>query len=379
MNMAMILAAAVISTEPIANPDFLEPSVENEVRQTLTTATKFKKALDSREEKGDDFVDAFVKGLSRSDAAIKLVSAFDAKTGCWREIRDGVTNNFTIAAMKRLDSYLGVKPLKVLGIGNSFTISLQAFWPNVARECGTPMQYAVLYIGGCELSRHAENIDKAAADPSFKPYAIYQNYCGRRHTRLKSNIQEMLKADRWDVVTIQQASHESWRWESYPEAAAKLVATIRELAPQAKIVVQQTWSYSNYDKRICDPEKGGAGTWGFDQTGMYERLRDCYDRIAKTCGFEVIRVGDAVQAFRRGYPVKETAQDVVGSRETDDKGKVQCDPIHLNSRGQFLQALVWQKFFFPKSDYLSAIHPGDSRLPKKDDGFYRTLKDCLER
>ena len=51
-----------------------------------------------------------------------------------------------------------------------------------------------------------------------------------------------------------------------------LVEKIRKYAPQAKIVIQQTWSYCNAEARICNQETKGPGTWGIDQTGMYELL-----------------------------------------------------------------------------------------------------------
>lgn len=369
MNALVLLAAAVITAQPIAGPDALEPSVENEVRHTLKLAGGFNKQLDTTHEEGDDFVDGLLKGLSASDAAIRLVSSFDARTGVWRRSGEGVTNHYTIAAMKRLNACLGVKPLRVLCIGNSFTLSLQGFWPNVARECGTPLQYAIMYIGGCELARHARNIDIAATNACYRPYAIYQDYCGRRHAGRRSNIQEMLAAEKWDVVTIQQASHESWRWESYPRPTKRLVEKIRELAPQARIVVQQTWSYANTDGRIRDPKTGGPGTWGFDQTGMYDRLARNYDRIAGEYGFEVIRTGEAVQRYRALLPVADPKDDVVGAPD---------DPIHLNHLGEFLQALVWQRFFFPESDCRACIHPGDGRLRKVSPRCYETLGACLK-
>jgi hypothetical protein len=150
-----------------------------------------------------------------------------------------------------------------------------------------------------------------------------------------------LKADVWDVVTIQQVSTGSWRAESFDPWADRLVAKIREYAPQAKIVIQQTWSYCNRDWRISDKKSGtGLGVWGIDQQGMYERLTCNYENLAKRYGFDVIPTGKAIQLYRK--EVNDQTLDPVGY----PKKKGGYDTIHLNPRGECLQALVWTAKLF---------------------------------
>lgn len=74
----------------------------------------------------------------------------------------------------------------------------------------------------------------------------------------KANIPEMLSAAKWDIVTIQQASHFSWDVKTFrPFADALIDNYIRRLAPQAKVVVQETWSYTPWDGRLAK--------WGFER------------------------------------------------------------------------------------------------------------------
>ena len=91
----------------------------------------------------------------------------------------------------------------------------------------------------------------------------------------------------------------------------KLVAKIRELAPTAKIVVQETWSYTPWDRRL--------GKWKIDQNEMYERLHDAYADFASMYSFDVIPMGTAIQQWRRQLPVKYTENsyggDVVGGAQ----------------------------------------------------------------
>ena len=178
--------------------------------------------------------------------------------------------------------------LKVLTIGNSFSVQMVKAMPPIAQDMGLELDICSLYIGGCSFERHWKNV----CDPTNKPYSVTRNTNGKRCKGFAGNIPEMLKADKWDVVTIQQGSHESWKAESYHPYGDNLVKTIRELAPQAKIVVHETWSYTPWDGRLKK--------WGIDQNEMYEKLHAAYGDFAKPYGFEVIPLAQGAAGQVRG-------------------------------------------------------------------------------
>lgn len=236
-------------------------------------------------------------------------------------------------------------------IGNSFSICVLNHLPLLAEDRGVKLDIGSLYIGGCTLERHWANMTNTAAD--FRPYA-YDLYDRGKRIVFQShrNVCEVLAGTKWDIVTIQQGSHESWRKESYHPYGDNLIAKIRELAPQAKIVVQETWSYTPWDKRLAK--------WGIDQNGMYAKLHAAYGDFAKQYGLQVIPFGTAVQAWRRQLPVKygenSLGGDVVGGgyedpkdhfkRNAENKWVPNCDVFHLGRRGEYFQALVWAKALF---------------------------------
>ena len=233
-------------------------------------------------------------------------------------------------------------------IGNSFSICVLKYMPSVAAELGCDLDLASLYIGGCPLMRHAANI-AAGGYPDHRPYLVTWNYASLQDQTAvpfasllggekgdHGNIPQLLAADKWDVVTIQQASHESWKPDTYHPWADMVISAIRKYAPQAKIVVQQTWSYCNADARICNQETKGPGTWGIDQLGMYERLTANYSKFAAENGFDIIPTGKAVQLYRARRPVTEVAEDVVGNFGKDENGVEYADTIHLNRDGEYL-------------------------------------------
>ncbi len=143
--------------------------------------------------------------------------------------------------------------LKVLMIGNSFSISCLTHLPQVAADSGQKLDLGSLYIGGCSLERHATNVVAELRDEKAKGAYRYDRVIdnGIRRIVRDARLTDVLKGVKWDVVTIQQASHLSWRKESFHPWGDDLVKTVRTLAPQAKIVVQETWSYTPFDKRLA--------------------------------------------------------------------------------------------------------------------------------
>ena len=242
------------------------------------------------------------------------------------------------------------KGTRVLMIGNSFSISLLQHLPQVAADCGVELDLASLYIGGCSLERHWTNVVKDV-DKEYKPYLFGRNRFGK-YTQGKANVCDVLRMAKWDIVTVQQASHESWRPETYHPYGDNLVAKIRELAPQAKIYVQETWSYTPWDGRLAE--------WGIDQDEMYAKLHEAYGAFAKQCGLATIPFGTAVQEWRRRLPVKYAENsfggDVVGGglqderdhfkRGADGKWVPNGDVFHLGRKGEYFQALVWAETLF---------------------------------
>lgn len=264
-----------------------------------------------------------------------------------------------------------VRSLKVLMIGNSYSLSVLREMPNVCADLGLGLDLCEMFIPGCSLARHATNLNAVAE----RPYLVKGSYASGKGPigGNQGNIRELLAAERWDVVTLQQASHESWKPESYEPYGTELLAAIRELAPQARVCVQQTWSYTSVSGRLV--------MWKMDPESMFGKVAAACDGFAKRHGLDVIRMGEAVQRYRRERPVVfETAvwnpEDVVGKKIVVKRSKsdwhAEGDCIHLNDRGEFLQGLVWTAKLFgvdvTKSTYVPkclADRPDEAALMRK--------------
>ena len=237
------------------------------------------------------------------------------------------------------------KSLKVLMIGNSFSICNTKNMPQICKSMGLDLELGSLYIGGCSLELHWQNVEKAKEGFAPYEYRFFKDAKRVASAPAKWNIPEALKSKAWDVVTIQQASHFSIDRATYSPYGENLIKTIKELCPTAEVVIQETWSYTPYDNRLIK--------WGIDQNEMYRRLHDAYCSFAKDNSIRVIPTGEAVQLWRKKLPVKYTPNsfggDVAGAMrfyKKDGLYKVYVDRFHFNEKGEYLQSLVWTAKLF---------------------------------
>jgi len=270
------------------------------------------------------------------------------------------------AAAVMLGAAEPVKELKVLTIGNSFSDSIFQTLPAIVNaDPSCKLTLVGANIGGCSLKKHWEQHLKAEKKPGFKPYLK------------KFTLRELLKQEKWDIVTIQQVSTDSWKKETYQPYAENIIKLVRELAPSAEIVIQQTWSYNAASGFFAQK------SWNIDQTQMYEKLNEAYLALAKQYNFRVIPTGLAVQLYRKelgGKLTKNSAEslkalkrpalpannDVVGNfswrkEKNKESYALRADCKHMNADGKYLQGLVWYGFLFGKDPNKAAYAPKDMK------------------
>lgn len=280
--------------------------------------------------------------------------------------------------------------LRVLMIGNSFSVCVGRFMPDIVKSVpGKNLELTSLYIGGCTLDRHWNNVVEGEKNKAFAPYIVThwnseKGYLKRYNGNIHGEI-----GKGWDVISIQQGSPASWDLKTYQPYVENLVKYIRANAPGAEIVIQQTWAYRNSDLRIAP----GSTTWGFDQQGMYDRLTAAYTTIAKQYGFRIIPTGLAVQLSRAGnntvyanasnwdklnlkWPdLPPWSGDVVGkiwwTKNNEGKLVLTADNIHLNVRGEYLQACVWfAKLYGVNTDQIKFV---PKSIDDEDAAFLRKV------
>ncbi|MBR5366953.1 MAG: DUF4886 domain-containing protein [Clostridia bacterium] len=210
--------------------------------------------------------------------------------------------------------------MRTLSIGNSFSQDACGYLHQTAASAGIDWECVNLYIGGCSLEYHAENLREGRQN-----YAFEINGAGTgRQVSIPEALGEM---GRFDFITLQQASHFSGMKETYFPFIRELYDACRAAQPDAEIVIHETWAYET------DSTHGAFPNYGSDQRRMYACLRDAYREAAEALGVRLIPVGDAVQYLRENVPAFDYPHG--GAPLTRDG-------FHLAiPDGRYLAALVW--------------------------------------
>ncbi|MBR2466110.1 MAG: DUF4886 domain-containing protein [Clostridia bacterium] len=210
--------------------------------------------------------------------------------------------------------------MKVLFIGNSFSQDACEYMAKIAKAGNFDLTTVNLVIGGCSLERHCSNI---GMNDEKHLYAKSVNAEGGE----KISLDEALTQDKYDVVSIQQASPFSGLWETYVPFLEELVAHVRELQPEAKIAIHQTWAYE------ADAPNSGFANYERDRHIMHAKLYECYKRAAELIGADIfVPVGNLIANLRESWmfdPAK------YGARLTRDGFHLSMD------YGRYAAALMW--------------------------------------
>jgi hypothetical protein len=249
--------------------------------------------------------------------------------------------------------------LKLLTIGNSFADNPLEYLPAMAKAGGKSLIVGRANIGGCPLERHARHLRQAEAG---EPEGLaYDTTDPRTKEKRKMSLPELLSAQPWEIVTIQQWSQLSFKPETFQPFADEIIAAVRKYAPTAEIVVQETWAY----REDHDFFKKGDG---FTPAKMYEGLRNTYRAFADGKGFRIIPTGDALNLARQTprwtyvtdpkfdfknppagqLPDQHTSLNAGWSWTKDKDGQpaLRNDAIHQNTAGKYLATAVWYQTLF---------------------------------
>lgn len=258
-----------------------------------------------------------------------------------------------------------VSKLRLLVIGNSFSGNALQYFDEIVAAGGCTVEVKHLSIGGSPLQLHWGKVEKALKDPQ-DPDGSY----GKNGTLL-----ENLAKGPWDAVTIQQYSKIAHDPATYRPYADKLVALIREKAPQARICIQQTWAY-----RVDDPRFGTGPKNDLPSAEeMHRQVRAAYVGVAKELKLDVIPSGEAFQLAGSdptwGFKVdpawnSKTAEspNLPDQRHSlhagwswsqkDGKNTLAYDGHHANKTGEYLAGCVWFETLYRRSVVGNTFKPG---------------------
>ena len=238
--------------------------------------------------------------------------------------------------------------MQILSIGNSFSQDAQTYLYRMAKN----MFSVNLFIGGCSLETHFRNMmgDKNA-------YSL--EICNLR-TGFSMSIKEALLSRAWDVITIQQASPQSYKYDNYFPYVEELAAYVRKMCPRAKLYIHETWGYETGSEKI---EKHGFRT----MEEMSEKVFETYARVAEKIGVDgIIPSGHGLLALH----------------------KAQDKPVHRDGShadlgiGRYMLGCIWYETLMGKpapenfSDFDVEVTPEEAALVREV--AHKTVTEFLE-
>jgi hypothetical protein len=191
--------------------------------------------------------------------------------------------------------------VKILAIGNSFSEdAVEEHLSDLARAEGLDVIICNMYIGGCSIERHVNNLRGNIADYRYRRI----DADGKMTEKYGCTLESALAEEDWDYVSVQQVSSFSGFPETYV-LLPELLAYVRERVPEdAVMMFHQTWAYSptSNHPNFC--------TYGSDQMKMYEAIMKTVAQEAPKVGIElVIPSGTAIQNARTSFLGNDLTRD----------------------------------------------------------------------
>ena len=209
--------------------------------------------------------------------------------------------------------------MNILAIGNSFTQDGVRYLRKIADNQGDEMTIVGLVIGGCSLGDHYRYIKSDNKN--------YQMEFNGEWTGFHMGIKDVLLGRKWDVITIQQFSVESPKYETYQPYLNYIVDYLRENAPAAKVYIQQIWSYENGSAILKN------WTSYKDTEEMFVDIKASYEKaLTDSKADGLIRSGEVMlELMRKGF-------------------KVHRDGFHATlGLGRYALGLLWFSYLTGKS------------------------------
>lgn len=225
------------------------------------------------------------------------------------------------------------KVLKVLAVGNSFSEdAVEQNLYELARVEGDSLVIGNAYIGGCSIDHHWSNAQTGKAE-----YGYRKLIGGVKTGKNKVTLEEIVRDEPWDIITVQQASPLSGQFETYGNLQ-NLINYLRQTAVNKdfRLAFHMTWAYAQVNKH------SGFANYNNDQMTMYRSILGAVKQATKKNKIKyVIPDGTAIQ----------NARIVLGD-------SLCRDGYHLSlSIGRYIVACTWCEFLTGKNVIGNTFRP----------------------
>jgi hypothetical protein len=208
--------------------------------------------------------------------------------------------------------------VKILAIENSFSEdAIEQHLSPLVRAEGLEVIICNMYIGGCSIDRHVENLRGNKPEYRYRKFDVD----GKMTEKWNYTLETVLAEEDWDYVSLQQVSQNSGMPESYKQLP-ELVEFVKARVPEdAVLMFHQTWAYAPGSNH------GGFVNYDRDQMKMYQAIVNTVNQEAPKVGIKlIVPSGTAVQNARTSALGKDLTRD----------------GFHLSfAHGRYIAACAW--------------------------------------
>lgn len=205
--------------------------------------------------------------------------------------------------------------VRLLGVGNSWTMNCAVMLGYLLNDMGVKIEIGLAMRGAASLEQYADWIYNQSRELYFYRF---HNGVWEINNKERFTYDEILRAEQWDIVTLQQFSGRAGQYATYqPFLRYILHHTQQTLVSRPTFVLNATWSYpwnvpAQYD---------------YSSAAMYRANLRAYDQAMRDEHIHYIMpCAPAIQQLRQW-------EDVTGVDEADG--------AHLDKVGRYAVACVW--------------------------------------
>lgn len=213
------------------------------------------------------------------------------------------------------------KNLKVLAIGNSFSVDAMEYLYKIADDYQIPnIILGIMYIPGASLEKHVDSITNNLHD-----YVYYKNSNNAWvYADSSASLLDGLLDEDWDIITIQQVSGYSGIASTYNEDIDTIIEYVNQNKTNelAEIAWHMTWAYQ---EGSTHPD---FVRYSSDQLTMYQA-------IMTTVQNEILSRDDISYVIPSGTAIQNLRTSFIGDTLTRDG-------YHLSlEEGRYTASLTW--------------------------------------
>lgn len=209
-------------------------------------------------------------------------------------VQEAMKSQLTITPFANYPLPKKPESLKILAIGNSFSIDTMHFVPTINSTVGIDnVKLSMMVIAGGSLQDHHTNYF-ANSDV----YTQHNSQAGTTTWQTQNNrtLIQAIESDDWDLITFQQGSTWSGVYPTVEPYLNDLIAEVKKRCPNPGVTIgwNSTWAFASNTTR-----PGWSEYYDSDQDTMYEAIMTVARNVMRDSGIDlIIPTGTTIQNLR---------------------------------------------------------------------------------